>query len=99
MKHPLTVACRSRKIAWKAVSLRSALTALLLAPLDALNAIDLPSGLGADANPTGQPIGGGLGYNAGPNSAQAAFRVATLKALQRALTMAKAGDILLFETY
>lgn len=97
MKHPLTVACSSRKTAWKAVSLRSALTALLLVPLDALNAIDLPSGLGADANPTGQPIGGGLGYNAGPNSAQAAFRVATLKALQRALTMAKAGDLVWIE--
>jgi len=38
MKHTLTVACISLKSAWQAVFLRSALTALLLAPLLALQA-------------------------------------------------------------
>jgi len=40
MKHTLTVACISFKSVWQAVSLRSALTALLLAPLAVLNAAD-----------------------------------------------------------
>ena len=38
MKRTLTVACISLKSAWKAVFLRSAFTALLLAPLAALHA-------------------------------------------------------------
>jgi hypothetical protein len=38
MKPTLTVACISLKSAWQAVSLRSALTALLLVPLAALHA-------------------------------------------------------------
>jgi hypothetical protein len=38
MKRTLTVACISLKSAWQAVSLRSALTALLLTPLAALHA-------------------------------------------------------------
>ena len=38
MKPSLTVACFSLKSVWQAVSLRSALTALLLAPLAALHA-------------------------------------------------------------
>jgi hypothetical protein len=42
MKHPLTVACIILKSAWQAVSLRSALAALLLTPLAALHAADAP---------------------------------------------------------
>ena len=42
MKPALTVACVFLKSAWQAVSLRSALAALLLAPLVALHAADLP---------------------------------------------------------
>jgi hypothetical protein len=38
MKHTLTVACIFSKSAWQAVLLRSALTALLLAPLASLHA-------------------------------------------------------------
>jgi hypothetical protein len=38
MKPTLTVACISLKSVWQAVSLRSALAALLLAPLAALHA-------------------------------------------------------------
>jgi hypothetical protein len=40
MKHTLTVACFFLKSAWQAVFLRSALTALLIAPLAALHAAD-----------------------------------------------------------
>ena len=42
MKRSLTVACIIFKSAWQAVSLRSALTALLLAPLAILHAADAP---------------------------------------------------------
>ena len=42
MKHNLTIACINLRSAWQAVFLRSALTALLLAPLAALDAADSP---------------------------------------------------------
>ncbi len=42
MKTTVTVACISLKSAWQAVSLRSALTALLLAFLTALHAAEPP---------------------------------------------------------
>ena len=42
MKYILTFACIFLKLVWQAVSLRSALTALLLAPLAVLHAADVP---------------------------------------------------------
>jgi hypothetical protein len=40
MKHTITIACTILKSIWQAVFLRSALTALLLAPLAALHAAE-----------------------------------------------------------
>ncbi len=60
-------------------------TALLLAALAALPAAELAVTSGAEANPTGQPIGGGRGYTAGPKPSEADFRVDSLESLQRAL--------------
>ncbi len=53
---------------------------------------------GAEANPTGQPIGGGEGYTAGPKRDDARFHVANLEALQRALKAAKPEDIVWIES-
>ena len=86
---------------------------LLLAPLAALHAADtpkiaalpqptataLPTGFGAEVNPTGQPIGGGAGYTAGPKRGDATRHVHTLDELKQALADAKAGDVIWIGAY
>ena len=82
----------------------STLAALLLAPLAALHAGDaqndqsLPSGFGAEVNPTGQPIGGGAGYTAGPKRGDATRQVRTLDELKKTLADAKAGEVVWIES-
>lgn len=49
--------------------------------------------LGTDANPTGQPIGGGEGYTAGPRVDEATRQVQSLVDLQAALAAAQPGDV------
>jgi len=51
MKTALTVACFFWKSSWQAVSLRSALTTLLLAPLAALHAADAPANKASTRRP------------------------------------------------
>ena len=60
---------------------------------------DLPSGFGAEVNPTGQPIGGGAGYTAGPKRGDATRHVHTLDDLKQALADAKAGDVIWIGAY
>ncbi|MBM3890089.1 MAG: hypothetical protein FJ388_13320 [Verrucomicrobia bacterium] len=72
--------------------------ALLLAPLVALHAAETNSVFGAEANPTGQPIGGGTGYSAGPKPDAAKYRVRTLDELKSALGKAAAGDVVWVES-
>lgn len=74
------------------------ITSLLLAPLAAQHAAEAPSGFGADANPTGQPMGGGQGYTGGPKVTPAAKRVDSLGSMQQALAMAKPGDLVWIES-
>lgn len=74
-----------------------AIAAFLFASMAALQAGDPSPDFGAGANPTGQPIGGGAGYSAGPKAAQAAQRVKTLNDLKHALSVAKAGEIVWIE--
>ena len=62
--------------------------------LSVLHAADF----GAEANPTGQPIGGGAGYTAGPQAAQATRRVNSLDSLQQAFATARAGEIVWIES-
>jgi hypothetical protein len=60
----------------------------------AISAADSYAIFGADANPTGQSIGGGAGYTAGPKLTPFAKEVDSLELLQRALAMAKPGDVI-----
>jgi hypothetical protein len=69
------------------------LAALLLAPQVVLHAVDPLSSVGADANPTGQPIGGGEGYTAGPKVSPSDHHSASLASIQQALATAKPGDV------
>lgn len=52
------------------------------------------SKFGAEANPTGQPVGGGAGYSAGPKPADARFQVGTLDELITSLKQAQSGDLI-----
>ncbi|WP_332450731.1 carbohydrate-binding protein, partial [Methanoculleus sp.] len=52
---------------------------------------------GADANPTGNPIGGGSGYNSGVSRNDADFFVDTQSELLSALQSARSGDIIWVE--
>jgi hypothetical protein len=67
---------------------------LLLSTARCLSAADL---IGAEANPTGEPIGGGTGYSLGPKREAARFCAATSAELEAALEQAKGGDIVWVE--
>ncbi|MFA6545968.1 MAG: right-handed parallel beta-helix repeat-containing protein [Limisphaerales bacterium] len=87
-------------------------SALLLAPLANLHSVEnpkvsavlnqaasaLPAGFGAEVNPTGQPIGGGAGYTAGPRRSDATRQVRTLAELKQSLAAAKAGEVVWIES-
>jgi hypothetical protein len=73
------------------------ISAWLFASLTALTANGAET-FGAEANPTGQPIGGGAGYTAGPQREQAQFYSRTLTELQDALKNAKAGELVWIES-
>lgn len=55
---------------------------------------DGQSTFGAEANPTGQPIGGGAGYSAGPKQTDARFHAGTLDELMASLKQAQSGDLI-----
>jgi hypothetical protein len=74
------------------------LTALLLAPPAVVHTAELSAGFGAEANPTGQPIGGGAGYTAGPKRDAAQQHVRSLDELRQSLAKAKAGDVVWIES-
>lgn len=71
---------------------------LLISPLAVMRGADSPLGFGAAANSTGQPIGGGVGYTAGPKMDEASQRVDSLDAIRRALAAAKPGDLVWIES-
>ncbi|MEY5024663.1 MAG: hypothetical protein RLZZ244_191 [Verrucomicrobiota bacterium] len=58
----------------------------------------LASEFGAEVNPTGQPIGGGAGYSAGPPWTPSARRADSLESLQQALAVAVPGDVVWIES-
>lgn len=64
----------------------------------AASGADTSDSFGAEANPTGQPIGGGLGYTAGPKLAPSARQVDSLASIQQALAMAKPGEVIWIES-
>lgn len=76
------------------------LATLLLAPL--AMAVVQVAGFSAvpdaELNPTGQPIGGGDGYSAGPNTPPSEQHVASLEALKQSLANAKPGDVVWIES-
>lgn len=72
--------------------------ALLLATSAVAHAVEKPDGFGAEANPTGQPIGGGAGYTAASGREQAQFHAGTLTELQDALRNARAGEVVWIES-
>ena len=77
------------------VSAAIVLSGLLLVTTASLSAQDdVQAEFGADANPTGQPVGGGNGYSAGPKPADAKFQVGTLDELIAALKQARSGDLI-----
>lgn len=76
----------------------AALSGCLLASLSVLRSAEAPAGFGAEANPTGQPIGGGAGYTAGPRRADAAAHVRSLEELKQALKVARAGAVVWIES-
>ncbi len=75
-----------------------ALALLLIASVSSLHAADVPAGFGAEVNPTGQPIGGGAGYTAGPKREDAQHRVHSLDELKQALATATAGEVVWIES-
>lgn len=82
-----------REFSWSLLS-----TVVLCGGLGGLGSLRAAETFGAEANPTGQPIGGGRGYSAGPEREDAAFRVRTLTELTTALKAARPGDLVWIES-